>query len=244
MSEQAADRQLEGPALRQLRADPRHVRGGVREHARGQAGREEGARHRGRARQRDAAPVREDGEGVTLTRARTASRRPGAAGPSRMSAPVEKRVVFRSWWLPYALVAPQLAITIVFFFLPAGQAVWQSLLAQDPFGINVEFVGLDNFRRAVRRRALPGVVPRHRGVLGARGRARPVDLAGARRVRRPGDARRQHLQDAADLALRGGARGRGRAVAVPVQPDARRRRPLDQGLGYRVGPAAATTTTR
>lgn len=59
---------------------------------------------------------------------------------------MEKRVVFRSRWLPYALVAPQLAITIVFFFWPAGQAVWQSLLAQDPFGINVEFVGLDNFR--------------------------------------------------------------------------------------------------
>jgi sn-glycerol 3-phosphate transport system permease protein len=58
---------------------------------------------------------------------------------------MEKRVVFRSWWLPYLLVAPQLAITIVFFFLPAGQAIWQSLLAQDPFGINVEFVGLDNF---------------------------------------------------------------------------------------------------
>ena len=59
---------------------------------------------------------------------------------------MEKRVVFRSWWLPYLLVAPQLAITIVFFFWPAGQAVWQSLLAQDPFGINVEFVGLENFR--------------------------------------------------------------------------------------------------
>ncbi|MBK6803806.1 MAG: sn-glycerol-3-phosphate ABC transporter permease UgpA [Betaproteobacteria bacterium] len=58
---------------------------------------------------------------------------------------MEKRVVFRSWWLPYVLVAPQLAITIVFFFWPAGQAVWQSLLAQDPFGINVEFVGLENF---------------------------------------------------------------------------------------------------
>jgi len=58
---------------------------------------------------------------------------------------VEKRVVFRSRWLPYALVAPQLAITIVFFFWPAGQAAWQSMLAQDPFGIEVEFVGLDNF---------------------------------------------------------------------------------------------------
>lgn len=58
---------------------------------------------------------------------------------------MDKRVVFRSRWLPYALVAPQLAITIVFFFWPAGQAAWQSMLAQDPFGIEVEFVGLDNF---------------------------------------------------------------------------------------------------
>ena len=58
---------------------------------------------------------------------------------------MEKRVVFRSRWLPYLLVAPQLAITIVFFFWPAGQAAWQSMLAQDPFGIEVEFVGVDNF---------------------------------------------------------------------------------------------------
>lgn len=59
---------------------------------------------------------------------------------------MEKRVVFRSWWLPYALVAPQLAITLVFFFWPASQAVVQSVQQQDPFGISVEFVGLDNFR--------------------------------------------------------------------------------------------------
>jgi len=59
---------------------------------------------------------------------------------------MEKRVVFRSSWLPYALVAPQLAITIVFFFWPASQAIVQSVQQQDPFGISVEFVGLDNFR--------------------------------------------------------------------------------------------------
>jgi sn-glycerol 3-phosphate transport system permease protein len=58
---------------------------------------------------------------------------------------VEKRVVFRSRWLPYLLVAPQLAITIVFFFLPAGQAIWQSLLQEDPFGTSTEFIGLENF---------------------------------------------------------------------------------------------------
>jgi len=59
---------------------------------------------------------------------------------------VEKRVVFRSRWLPYALVAPQLAVTIAFFFWPASQTVWQSALLQDPFGTSVQFVGLDNFR--------------------------------------------------------------------------------------------------
>jgi len=59
---------------------------------------------------------------------------------------VEKRAFFRSRWLPYALVAPQLAITIVFFFLPAGEALYQSVLLQDAFGANTEFVGLENFR--------------------------------------------------------------------------------------------------
>jgi sn-glycerol 3-phosphate transport system permease protein len=59
---------------------------------------------------------------------------------------VEKRVVFRSPWLPYALLAPQVIITIVFFFWPASQAIYQSVLQQDPFGITVEFVGLENFR--------------------------------------------------------------------------------------------------
>lgn len=59
---------------------------------------------------------------------------------------MEKRTVFRSRWLPYALVAPQIAITLVFFFLPAGQALYQSVLMQDAFGLTTEFVGLENFR--------------------------------------------------------------------------------------------------
>jgi sn-glycerol 3-phosphate transport system permease protein len=59
---------------------------------------------------------------------------------------LEKRVVFRSRWLPYALLAPQLAVTIVFFFWPAAETVYQSLLLQDPFGTSVQFVGLENFR--------------------------------------------------------------------------------------------------
>ena len=59
---------------------------------------------------------------------------------------MEKRVVFRSRWLPYALVAPQIVITIIFFFWPALQAVYQSLLSQDAFGLHTEFVWFENFR--------------------------------------------------------------------------------------------------
>jgi sn-glycerol 3-phosphate transport system permease protein len=59
---------------------------------------------------------------------------------------VEKRVRFKSWWLPWLLVAPQLVIVTVFFFWPAGQALMQSLLREDAFGTSSEFVGLENFR--------------------------------------------------------------------------------------------------
>ena len=58
---------------------------------------------------------------------------------------MEKRVVFRSAWLPYALVAPQIAITLVFFFWPAAQALWYSFQLQDAFGLKTQFVGLQNF---------------------------------------------------------------------------------------------------
>jgi sn-glycerol 3-phosphate transport system permease protein len=63
---------------------------------------------------------------------------------------VEKRVVFRSAWLPYALVAPQIAITIVFFFWPAIQAGWYSFQLQDAFGERTQFVGLANFNALFR----------------------------------------------------------------------------------------------
>ena len=58
---------------------------------------------------------------------------------------MEKRVVFRSKWLPYALLAPQIAVTLIFFFWPAAQAVWYSFQVQDAFGLRTEFVGLRNF---------------------------------------------------------------------------------------------------
>ena len=60
---------------------------------------------------------------------------------------MEKRVRFKSSWLPWALIAPQMAIVLVFFFWPAAQALYQSLLTQDPFGLSTEFVGLENFQR-------------------------------------------------------------------------------------------------
>jgi len=59
---------------------------------------------------------------------------------------MEKRVFFRSRWLPYALLAPQILITLVFFIWPAFQALRQSLYLEDPFGLSSEFVGLENFQ--------------------------------------------------------------------------------------------------
>ena len=58
---------------------------------------------------------------------------------------MEKRVVFGHKTLPYLLLLPQIIITVVFFFLPAGQAMWQSMRLEDAFGLSSEFVGLDNF---------------------------------------------------------------------------------------------------
>ncbi|HLX25064.1 MAG TPA: sn-glycerol-3-phosphate ABC transporter permease UgpA [Usitatibacter sp.] len=58
---------------------------------------------------------------------------------------MEKRVVFQSKWLPYALVAPQIAVTVIFFFWPAAQAVYYAFLVQDPFGQSSTFVWFQNF---------------------------------------------------------------------------------------------------
>ena len=59
---------------------------------------------------------------------------------------MEKRVLFRSAWLPWLLLAPQLIVISVFFFWPAAQALLQSFQLQDAFGLSTEWVGLDNFR--------------------------------------------------------------------------------------------------
>ena len=58
---------------------------------------------------------------------------------------MEKRVTFNERWLPYLLVAPQIIVTLVFFFWPSAQMIWQSVLLEDAFGGNSRFVWFDNF---------------------------------------------------------------------------------------------------
>jgi sn-glycerol 3-phosphate transport system permease protein len=58
---------------------------------------------------------------------------------------MEKRVTFDGWALPYLLLLPQVLVTAVFFFYPAGKAIWQSAFIPDPFGLSARFVGLGNF---------------------------------------------------------------------------------------------------
>jgi sn-glycerol 3-phosphate transport system permease protein len=59
---------------------------------------------------------------------------------------MEKRVVFKSSWLPWVLMAPQVLVIALFFFWPAVQALLQSVQQSDAFGTSVEWVGLENFR--------------------------------------------------------------------------------------------------
>ncbi len=58
---------------------------------------------------------------------------------------MQRRAIFDNKVLPYALLAPQLAVTLVFFFWPAGQALYLSVMRQDPFGQRTTFVWFENF---------------------------------------------------------------------------------------------------
>ena len=80
---------------------------------------------------------------AAATRSCASSKRPTSKPLAQQTD--DRRVVFRSAWLPYVLVAPQVAITIIFFFWPAAQAVWYSFQLQDAFGLKTQFVGLQNF---------------------------------------------------------------------------------------------------
>src|SRR6516225_849644 len=59
---------------------------------------------------------------------------------------MQKQSVFQSRLLPYALIAPQLAVVLIFFYWPAAQAVLQSFLLQDAFGLSTTFVWFDNYQ--------------------------------------------------------------------------------------------------
>src|SRR5258706_3607342 len=59
---------------------------------------------------------------------------------------MEKRAIFGGTLLPYLLLTPQLAVTVIFFYWPASQAVWQSFLLQDAFGLSTAFVWFENYR--------------------------------------------------------------------------------------------------
>jgi sn-glycerol 3-phosphate transport system permease protein len=58
---------------------------------------------------------------------------------------MEKRAHFSGWTLPLLLILPQMAITLIFFYWPASQAIWQSFLREDAFGLSSEFVGFENY---------------------------------------------------------------------------------------------------
>jgi len=63
---------------------------------------------------------------------------------------MEKRAIFGGKALPYLLLGPQLAITVVFFYWPASQALWQSFLLQDAFGLRTDFVWFENYGQLLR----------------------------------------------------------------------------------------------
>jgi sn-glycerol 3-phosphate transport system permease protein len=58
---------------------------------------------------------------------------------------MQKQTVFHNRLLPFLLLVPQLAIVLVFFYWPAAQAVWQSFLLQDAFGLSTTFVAFENY---------------------------------------------------------------------------------------------------
>jgi sn-glycerol 3-phosphate transport system permease protein len=62
---------------------------------------------------------------------------------------MQRRVIFDHKLLPYMLLAPQLAVTAVFFFYPAGQAIWMSFLREDMFGLSSTFIWFENYERVL-----------------------------------------------------------------------------------------------
>ena len=126
------------------------------------------------------------------------------------------RPVFRSRWLPYVLVAPQLIITLIFFIWPAGEALWYSLQSVDPFGLSSQFVGLDNFVTLFHDPYYLDFVLDHHKIQHPGNRQRPAGVAvfcGAGRLR---GARQPLLSNADAVAVCRGSRRRRGIVDLPV----------------------------
>ncbi len=65
---------------------------------------------------------------------------------------MRKRVIFNNKLLPYLLLTPQIAVTLIFFFWPAAQAIYYSTQLQDAFGLRTQFVWFENFEELFRDR--------------------------------------------------------------------------------------------
>ena len=202
------------------------------------------------ARQRAARTLREGQQGLTPhrrpavvwapTSARLAAPGGDEAGPTRgrLHLAVEKRVLFQLGWLPWALLAPQVAVIAVFFFWPAAQALLQSFQQQDAFGTSTEWVGLENFSAlfadttylaSFKTTAVFSVLVAGLGHL--------ISLLLAVFADRVVAARAVY-KHAADLALRRGAGGGRRAVAVHVRAVDRHRRLRAARHRHRLEPPA------
>ena len=134
---------------------------------------------------------------------------------------MEKSVVFNNKLLPYLLLVPQLVITLVFFYWPAIQAVCQSFLREDAFGLNSEFVGLENYQALF---AQPEYYAAIATTVVFSTLVAVLSLSLAMLLATQADKNLkcgERLQDAADLALRGRASSRRRVVVLHVPPHSR-----------------------
>src|SRR5450631_223146 len=64
---------------------------------------------------------------------------------------MDNRAIFSGKLLPIMLLLPQLVVSLVFFYWPAAQALWQSFLVQDAFGLSTEFVWFENYVELLKR---------------------------------------------------------------------------------------------
>ena len=137
--------------------------------------------------------------------------RPAASPHPRI---MQKQSIFQSKLLPYALVAPQLAVVLIFFYWPAAQAVIQSFLLQDAFGLSTSFVWFDNYRDLFSQPDYFAAIVRTFFFSFAIACSSLSLRTAACRHGRQAAARRHDLPHAADLALCGCPARRRRALGL------------------------------